>query len=417
MSGSSINDSKTRPSISTFVSRSRSIESSRLAGIVNLAKIIVASRSTPIFVASNPNRLSREYLLRSKNSGNNNDIVGRITTRDTALSDRPSSARVVNAYSDPSYLSTSDLFRIALRRLESDLNATRTAALFREGNAGNPYARSKAIQMHTADTDGGRRSIYQRLAALRISPSNEGPSVARDVSPNARQQLVWTRRALPIEAPGSGERANRISQLSAHNEITRILTSLRVGANRLIEAIRPSLDVRAMFSQSRSAKAATAFESFPLEGALAAGRGNRHPGLPIPNRPSQGISIEGRDTAKRLTLPRLAFTDTSPLFATTLLKRWLAAGPGAQMRKGWSASSQANVFEPAHTLSRATRSSSNFGELRNPVTINFSPTVVVSNSGEHGSIEDKVLETIRQHSYEVVRLVGREVHAQRRAAF
>jgi hypothetical protein len=100
-----------------------------------------------------------------------------------------------------------------------------------------------------------------------------------------------------------------------------------------------------------------------------------------------------------------------------LLKRWLAADPSAQMSKGWSDSSQAEFFAPVRTLSRATRSSGNSGELRNPVTINFSPTVVVPNSGEHGSIEDKVMEAIRQDSYELVRLIGREVHNQRRAAF
>jgi hypothetical protein len=417
MSGSSIHDSETTPSISTFVSRSRSIESSRLAGIVHLAKTIIASPLTPSFVASNPNRLPREYLARTKSSGNKNDIFGRITTRNTAPSDRFSPASVVNDYSNPSYLSTSGLFKVALRRPESGLNATRTPALLREGNAGNPYARSKAMQVHTADTDGSRRSIYRQLSALRILPSNEGQSVARDVSPNARQQLVLTRRALPVGAPGSSGRANRTSELFALNEITRMLTNLRVGANRLIEAIRPLLEVRAMFSHSASAKAAAALEYFPLEGALAAGRGNRQPGLPIPSRPSQGSSIKGRDIAKRLPLPRLAFADTSPLFATTLLKRWLAADPSAQMRKGWSDSSQAEFLAPVRTLSRATRSSGNSGELRNPVTINFSPTVVVPNSGEHGSIEDKVLKAIRQHSYELVRLIGREVHNQRRAAF
>jgi hypothetical protein len=55
--------------------------------------------------------------------------------------------------------------------------------------------------------------------------------------------------------------------------------------------------------------------------------------------------------------------------------------------------------------------------MLNPLTVNFSPTVVIQSESEHGSIEGRVVEAIRRHSYELVRLIGRELQTQRRAVF
>jgi hypothetical protein len=49
--------------------------------------------------------------------------------------------------------------------------------------------------------------------------------------------------------------------------------------------------------------------------------------------------------------------------------------------------------------------------------VNFSPTIVLQNCEEFAGIENAVVQAIRQHSHELVRIIGRELQTQRRAAF
>jgi hypothetical protein len=416
MSDSSTLHSKTSPTILAFASRSRLIEGGRLTGILNLAKTIFAAPPTTGFLAERPSRFRREHLQLSKQSGNTDDsLFGRIAARNAAFVDGPWSVNAENDHSNPRYLSPSGLLAVALRRLESDLNATRTPALAGEGDAGDRHAQSNTAHGQTPDRHERRRSIYQQLAARGTSPSNEPQSVTRGHLPHARERWSLTRRAWQIAVSGNNRGANRTSQLFPVGEIVRALTNLWMGVNRLVQAIRPSLEVRARSSRSAAGRARVV--AFPVEGGLVGDRDNRHSRLAISNRSSHAGSIDGRDTAKGLTRSRLAFTDTSALFGTTLPKRWLAVGLGAQLGRGWFGSSQAELLQSVRTLPRATRAGGNPGGMRNPITISFSPTIVVSNNDEHGSLEGQVLEAIGRHSYELVRLIGREVQTQRRAVF
>jgi hypothetical protein len=222
---------------------------------------------------------------------------------------------------------------------------------------------------------------------------------------------------LLIGASGGNRRANRASQGFGVGKIAQAGTELWGGIDRLVQAIRPALGVRIESSGNGSAKApAAAFEYFPLTKALGAGKTDRHHGPTMRSRSSHLGSVDSKDIGKRLTLQRRTPTDTFAVFATNHQKRWLAAGSGAPLKKGHNPS-QAGSIEPLRAYSRATNLSKNFGDVRYPMTINFSPTVVVPNDRDHGNIEDKVLEAIRRHSYELVRLIGREVHTQRRAVF
>jgi hypothetical protein len=48
--------------------------------------------------------------------------------------------------------------------------------------------------------------------------------------------------------------------------------------------------------------------------------------------------------------------------------------------------------------------------------VNFSPTIVLRNTEEFAGIENAVMQAIRQHSHEVIRIIHRELQTQRRTA-
>jgi hypothetical protein len=105
------------------------------------------------------------------------------------------------------------------------------------------------------------------------------------------------------------------------------------------------------------------------------------------------------------------------MLSNTLTKGSPAAKLVAQLRGHRSAPPQAAFAHPTRAHTRTSSFSDNSGEMRNPFTVNFSPTVVVQSESEHHSIEGKVLEAIRRHSHELVRLISRELQMQRRAFF
>jgi len=56
-------------------------------------------------------------------------------------------------------------------------------------------------------------------------------------------------------------------------------------------------------------------------------------------------------------------------------------------------------------------------KLAQPIVVNFSPTIVIHSGEGFAGIENAVVQALRQHSHELVRVIGRELQTQRRTAF
>jgi hypothetical protein len=188
--------------------------------------------------------------------------------------------------------------------------------------------------------------------------------------------------------------------------------------NQLVQALRPSLEAQAVFlARTPAATHIAPTEHFVSEAKLAAGRANGYPGSLISRESLHPSSSEGRYADQRVPPHRLNPTGAFRMLSNSLTKGSPAARLVVQLRGRQSASPQSEFVRPTRTRAGITRFSDNSGETRDPFTINFSPTVVIQSESEHGSIEGRVVEAIRRHSYELVRLIGRELQTQRRAVF
>ena len=94
-----------------------------------------------------------------------------------------------------------------------------------------------------------------------------------------------------------------------------------------------------------------------------------------------------------------------------------AAALVAQLRRRSSPVPQSVQSQMTRVPTNKARVNDNHAQMHNPFTINFAPTVVVHPETDHGKLERNVVEAIRRHSYELVRLINRELQTQRRGCF
>jgi hypothetical protein len=94
-----------------------------------------------------------------------------------------------------------------------------------------------------------------------------------------------------------------------------------------------------------------------------------------------------------------------------------AAGLSAHLRAGRPGAQQSASVQPTVAGSHATRFSGNSNKKGDPFIINFSPTVVIQSHAEIIDFENRFVEAMTRHSYELVRLINRELQIQGRAAF
>jgi hypothetical protein len=94
-----------------------------------------------------------------------------------------------------------------------------------------------------------------------------------------------------------------------------------------------------------------------------------------------------------------------------------AAGLSAQLRAGRPGAQQSASVQPTVAGSRATGLSGNVNKKSDPFVIEFSPTVVIQCDPEIIDLESRVVEAMTRHSYELVRLINRELQIQGRGAF
>jgi len=345
-------------------------------------------------------------------------VFGRITARDTHLINLPSPFRINNDYSNRDHLPTSRRFDVALRPPGWNRNATYGPAIPGESSAVKRHERARAIQVHTPEGQGDWTITHQRLIALRNLSSPGPESVPRPLWLTANRQLSMSRRQTSFVTSGSSKVPGGGSQPSGLREMIRPLIDLWEGVNKLVHAIRPSLEAQAVFSARTSAGTPIAPTEHSLsEGKLTAGRANRYLGSLLARESSPPSSIEKRSVDQRHPQHHLNSTGAAGMLSNTLTKDSPAARLVAQLRRRRSAPPQSEIAHPTRAHPLTSRFSDNSGEMRNPFTVNFSPTVVVQSESEHDSIERKVVEAIRRHSHELIRLIGRELHMQRRAVF
>jgi hypothetical protein len=419
MSGSPSHHLKTGRSPAELASRSLWAESSRLADIVKLARRIGTRPLIPRSLATKPVSFAREYLLRSQTHDEKGQTVfGRIGGRDTLLINRPSPLRINNDYSNRGHIPTSRRFDHALRPPEWDLNAVHGWAIIAEGSALKRDERASALQVRITEGQGARRIIHQPPVALRYLFSPAPKSVPRPLRLTANRPLSPSRRKTSFVTSGNSKVPGSASQSSGLREIVRPLVNLWEGVNQLVQALRPSLEAQAVFlARTPAATHIAPTEHFVSEAKLAAGRANGYRGSLISRESSHPSSSEGRYADQRVPQHRLNPTGATGVHSNSLTKGSPTARLVAQLRGQQSASQQSEFVQPIRARTRTTRFSDNSGEMRNPLTVNFSPTVVIQSESEHGSIEGRVVEAIRRHSYENVRLIGRELQTQRRAVF
>ncbi len=320
-------------------------------------------------------------------------------------------------YSLRSHIPRSRRLEVALRPPERNGNTIHGPAIPGESSASNRYEGARA-QIQTPEAQGDRHGIRQRVTAPRnlFSPGPE--SVRHSLRLTAIHQLPLRRRHTSSVTSGNSKVSGGASQSSGRREIIRPLINLWEGVNRLVRAIRPSLGSQTLLLARSSAGTPIAPTDHSLsKGKLTAGRANGYLRSLPARESSHPSSSKARNVDQRLSHHRLNSTVASRMLSNTLTTGSPAARLVAQLRGRRSAPPQTEFAHPTRTQTRISRFSDNSGDMRNPFTVNFSPTVVVQSESQHGSIEGKVVDAIRRHSHELVRLIDRELQMQRRAVF
>lgn len=408
--------SKTGQTISVVVSRASAIGSRRLAGIIDLAKTVTASPSIIGFGGSMPSRSSKEHSLPEKRpSENAATIFNRISARDTALLSRRRALDTTETYFKGGALSGTGFFAAAVPLENRHRYAITSPSPAVQRYDENPHGRPRDEQPR--ERQERPRSIHQQLAALSSSALNRHPSEVSTLSRYPRRQGSLTSSVSPSTVVGDGGLSNRILGLARLGDVVQPLADLRGVIYKLAQAIRPSLELHGAPSSSLFAGTrGNPIDYTSSATEMTGSRGSRPAGSLTLRRSSAGSSMERRGVGAHLA-PRLMTFTKSPLIASTLIGQLLGSRQAERLISRIPNSPPAKETNPVRVRPRAIGLSGDFLDQHNPITVNFSPTVMVSINDDHDRVETRVLNAIRQHSYELVRLIGREMQTQRRGAF
>ena len=150
---------------------------------------------------------------------------------------------------------------------------------------------------------------------------------------------------------------------------------------------------------------------------LGAERAKRHGGARDKSESPHSTFVDKQPVGRHSEAVHFGPTEASRVLSSISAKGSTAAGLSAHLRAGRPEAQQSASVQPTVAGSRATRFSGNSNKKGDPFIINFSPTVVIQSHAEIIDFENSFVEAMTRHSYELVRLINRELQIQGRAAF
>lgn len=411
------NNLNTRHLRLAFASRTRPIESGRLGAIVTSAQRLGANSSISRFLTRPPASSAGEYLpLLQAYDQKRQELFSRTQRREilpkTRLStfhnnDKSNLSRLIashllDATSRPTELGRIPTHGVTTSVMRSALNSYEKAKLF------SAYTfNDQSVQQIICRWPATPRNLFSRLAAfvsrLFPTPSN------RQLPTNCGQVAVVT---------SNDQTASNDTTASSVGNTNRPLIKFCQVVTSLIQPIPSTRQARTAQLTAASSNTLNApIEHLLLENRFTTGRTNGFRKLNFDHVSSPIKFIEGPFADQRVSRNRLNSIGKFKQLHNVSRKLFTSSAQVSQWFGRLSPLPHFASVHPNRIRTYKAPSSGANGEMSNPVVITFSPTVVIHNQAEHGNLEGKVVEAIRRHSYELVRLISRELQTQRRAFF
>jgi hypothetical protein len=395
--------------------RPGSIEDSRIRAVVEAARRVGAASlkmGLPANALNTQMRRAHELLSR-----NDNRFVGGERQNGSTVGLKRSLSHLRNDYKD-----TSHPAKDWLRHLQGRLKALNSPMTLTPGTSDDSKALLKSSNAKTR-SDVGQLSLGptldrgRRIEAMfpseppsfeRATTSVQGPAAAKATPESFNRQRGANRPSRSFDSVRIKPSLTRV--IHQFGEMKRGL-DLKAGTLRPVSGNKSSI-------MARTADGTGLVARRSIQAGFQSEASNRA-GFATATRRSERLSISGigrnfsghRDGR---VAPNVNYAPR--LFSRSLQRSTSAANSLAHQREQDSGSRvRAKLATNRSGPGSARQVTSN--QPAQPIVVNFSPTIVLQNCEEFAGIENAVVQAIRQHSHELVRIIGRELQTQRRAAF